>query len=55
MVSPYTSTTGSPTEPSWEERRIMMGGSGTDNHHNYTLKPEHNYTLSTTTLWEGIL
>ena len=23
-------------------------------HHNYTLKPEHNYTLSTTTLWEGI-
>jgi hypothetical protein len=26
----------------------------TDTHHNYTLKPEHNYTLSTTTLWEGI-
>ena len=25
-----------------------------DNHHNYTLKPEHNYTLNTTTLWEGI-
>ena len=25
-----------------------------DNHHNYTLKPEHNYTLSTTTLWEGV-
>ena len=25
-----------------------------DIHHNYTLKPEHNYTLSTTTLWEGI-
>ena len=25
-----------------------------DTHHNYTLKPEHNYTLSTTTLWKGI-
>ena len=25
-----------------------------DNHHNYTLKPEHNYTLSTTTLLGGI-
>ena len=30
---------------------ISMG----DNHHNYTLNLEHNYTLSTTTLWEGIL
>ena len=35
--------------------KTLLGGSRYDNHHNYTLKPEQKYTLSTTTLWEGIL